>query len=179
MTERERFRDWLNSPESSISSGRSFNTPSRDSTVHGTYPRDPGQGPLLPGKTFKIIERKSGRPITLQGNSLSLATATSQGGSAATDEWLCVERNGYLGLQDPSSGKYLGHNGKSGVHALATEHKGWECLTTRDHPSGGYWLMTPDGADALRVITVGEDGKTLVTRQHGKTLWAFVEVSDP
>jgi hypothetical protein len=80
-------------------------------------------------------------------------------------------------LQDPKSGKYIGHDGKCGLRAAATEFHAWECITTRDRPGGVYQLLVPHWLETLRTIVVAEDGQSLVARQHGVTLWRFLRVS--
>lgn len=90
-------------------------------------------------------------------------------------------KNGFFGFQNPSSGRFLGHDGeegvRSGVGAWAFHLKEWEFWTPRQHPEGGYqvlWLLPPD---ELMVLCVEEDGKQLVRRTHGSQLWEFFRVN--
>ncbi|RFU74808.1 major facilitator superfamily transporter multidrug resistance [Trichoderma arundinaceum] len=111
----------------------------------------------------------SGQAITLRNGSLCLQTIED------TDDehshWLCVEANGYLGFFNPNSGKYIGHNGKWDMQASAVKFLDWEYFTPRRHPDGGYQLLTPFWQHTLREVAVTDDGKRLVRRQHGITLW--------
>ncbi|KAK9775844.1 putative Fascin domain-containing protein [Seiridium cardinale] len=130
---------------------------------------------LIPGSTYIILERQSLRAITLTKDGLCLKDM--QEGQDSSNRWLCVERSGWLGLQDPKSGKYMGHNGNGSVRAVATDFHAWECITTRDRPGGVYQLLVPHWWETLRTIVVAEDGESLITRQHGETLWRFLKTS--
>uniref|UniRef100_L2FR01 Major facilitator superfamily transporter multidrug resistance n=1 Tax=Colletotrichum fructicola (strain Nara gc5) TaxID=1213859 RepID=L2FR01_COLFN len=94
------------------------------------------------------------------------------------NQWLCVEKNGYFGFQHPSSGRYMGHGGNKSLRAKATELNNWELFTPREHPKGGYQLLSPYcmWSQALMVLCVDEDRKTVVRRNHGTTLWEFMKV---
>jgi hypothetical protein len=131
---------------------------------------------LLPGNTYMIMERESLRAITQTEDGLRLHDIHHT--QASNNRWLCVEKNGWFGLQEPRSGKYIGHDWKFRVHAAATEFRAWECITTRDHPGGVYQLLVPHWWETLRTVVVAEDGSSLTTRQHGDTRWRFLKVSD-
>lgn len=133
----------------------------------------PGAVPQ-PEKTFQIIEKNSGRAITLAGEQLKLKDI-SETGNLGT-RWLCVKQDGYFGFQNPQTGKYLGHDGKGGIRASESHLKGWELWTPRIHPEGGYEMLSPHSSYTLMVLCVHEDGSGLVRRWHGSTLWEFVRV---
>jgi hypothetical protein len=121
-----------------------------------------------------IIETTSGRAIALMKDGLCLHGIDE--GQTTNNRWLCVSKNGYYGLQDPKSGRYIGHDGNIGMRASAMEHRGWELITPREHPHGGYQLVVPQWWYALRTVVVAEDGRSLLARQHGETLGKFVRV---
>ncbi|KAH6647114.1 hypothetical protein BKA67DRAFT_663460 [Truncatella angustata] len=154
--------------------------PTTSPTASGSNSRDDfAFSGLFPGKTYVILEKISSRAITSTGDGLCLEDIEDDSDEwNQNNRWLCVESNGYLALQDVKSGKYMGHDGKQNVCAQATKLGGWECITTRDHPNGGYQLLSPHWLQSLMAIVVAEDGKSLVRRQHGTTLWRFVKVSD-
>jgi len=64
------------------------------------------------------------------------------------------------------------------MQAAVTKFNAWECVTTRDQPGGGYKLLMPHWWHTLRTVIIAEDEKTLITRDHGDTLWDFIQVSE-
>ncbi|KAJ0154966.1 hypothetical protein CTA2_12957 [Colletotrichum tanaceti] len=134
-----------------------------------------------PGKKFLIVEKQTGKAITLvDGRPVLLdLLAAAAGAGAAHDPstaWLCVEKQGYFGFQNPTSGRFLGHGGKTAVGAWASELNEWELWTPRQHPEGGYQLLSPLWSHTLMVLCVAEDRIGLCRRTHGTTLWEFVSV---
>lgn len=145
------------------------------STAENTESLWSGPGAIpWPENTFQIIEKQSGRAITLVGDQPKLHSLSSK--SHLDTHWLCVKQNGYFGFQNPHTGRYLGHDGKSGICTSASQLKKWELWTPREHPEGGHELLSPYYSDTLMVLCVDEDGTTLVRRRHGTTLWEFVRV---
>ncbi|KKY37897.1 putative major facilitator superfamily transporter multidrug resistance [Diaporthe ampelina] len=127
-----------------------------------------------PENTFHIIEKHSGRAITLAGDQPKLQ---SLGDTSHPDtHWLCVKQDGYFGFQNPQTGRYLGHDGGTGIRTWVFHLKGWELWTPREHPEGGYELLSPYYSHTLMVLCVDEDRSTLVRRRHGTTLWEFYRV---
>ncbi|KAL6857537.1 hypothetical protein ACO1O0_004975 [Amphichorda felina] len=129
-----------------------------------------------PDNTYIIVEKGTSRAITLTNNGLRLQDTNGQDEDTHNNRWLCVEKNGYFGLCNPRTGRYLGHDGKSGMRAGATVLDFWELITPRRHPSGGYQLLLPHNSVTLKMVTVAEDGRGLARRQHGQTLWEFIKV---
>ncbi|KAG6357472.1 hypothetical protein INS49_013349 [Diaporthe citri] len=110
--------------------------------------------------TFQIIEKQSGRAITLVGDQPKLQSLREA--SNVDTHWLCVKQDGYFGFQNPQTGRYLGHDGKTGIRTLVSHLKGWELWTPRQHPEGGYELLSPYYSHTLMVLCVDEDGSTLL-----------------
>lgn len=127
-----------------------------------------------PNNTYIIVEKGSGQAISLNGGALELYDFSDH--EDVNIQWLCVERQGYFGFFNTKSGVYLGHNSKETIQASATAFEDWEVVTPRHHPDGGYQLLSPLWWHTLMVIVVAEDGKSLVRRPHGTTLWEFIKV---
>lgn len=129
------------------------------------------------GKTYMILQKGTGKAITLDdGGALSMKDVLACG-KAGSNHWFCVERDGFFGFQNPGSGTYIGHDGKQEIRAAAPHLKAWEMFTPRQHPYGGYQLMTPQSQQVLMVLCVAGDGASLVRRSHGITRWEFVPVT--
>ncbi|KAK6845959.1 hypothetical protein PG987_001147 [Apiospora arundinis] len=134
-----------------------------------------------PGNTYMILEKATGRRITIiDGEILLVLPLEEQGGREAAptaeNTWFCAENQNYFGFLNTASGRYMGHNGFETIHAKAFGFRGWETFTARPHPEGGYHLLTPFWAEALKVLAVAEDGRHLVRRTHGGALWEFRKV---
>ncbi|KAL7796757.1 hypothetical protein V8C37DRAFT_371364 [Trichoderma ceciliae] len=149
-------------------------TPCSSSTANDKLWDDHFYAVPWPGSVYIILEKASGQAITLKNDSLCLQTV--EGAHNEYSHWLCVEANGYFGFFNPKSGKYIGHNGKWDMQASAEKFLDWEYLTPRRHPDGGYQLLTPFWQHTLREVAIADDGKRLIRRQHGTTLWEFVKV---
>lgn len=132
-----------------------------------------------PGSVYVILEKASCHTITLRNGSLSLSELDLDGKQDEYSYWLCVEDNGYFGFFNTKSGKYIGHDGEWDMQATAVHSKDWKYLITpRRHPDGGYQLLTPlwQHTHTLMEVAVADDGKSLVRRQHGTTLWMFIKI---
>ncbi|KAI7775302.1 kinase-like protein [Diaporthe eres] len=104
-----------------------------------------------PENTFQIIEKQSGKAIALQGDQPKLQSLRDT--SHPDSHWLCVKQNGYFGFQNPQTGRYLGHDGKTGIRTWVFHLKDWELWTPRQHPEGGYELLSPYYSHTLMVLT--------------------------
>lgn len=150
-----------------------INTPSDTIDAPESLWSGPGAVPW-PENTFQIIEKHTGRAITLVGDQPKLHSLSVT--SHLDTHWLCVRQDGYFGFQNPQTGRYLGHDGKAGMRTQVSQLKAWELWTPRQHPDGGYELLSPYYSHTLMCLCVDEDGTTLVRRRHGTTLWEFVRV---
>ena len=129
-----------------------------------------------PGNRYMIIEKKTGRAITLQNGELFLPALDREGQEAAQtahNTWLCCEQNNYWGFQNTATGRYMDHNGGGGMHAVATIIQNWEMMVARPLPGGGYQLLMPHYWHTLRVVAIGDDGRHLTRRMHGGAVWEF------
>lgn len=141
-------------------------------------PSNTGYVPSVPcpGKTYKIHLRHSEKVITItEGEVVLQSPADAQPGGGWY--WVCVEKGNWLGFRNHVSGRFLGHDGKSGLHAKVTHHKAHEYFCVRHHPHGGYVLLVkyPWGEE-LRKIGYASDGMTLVEKENDCPQWTFEEV---
>ncbi|TDZ71610.1 hypothetical protein CTRI78_v001877 [Colletotrichum trifolii] len=136
---------------------------------------NPGDVPW-PGTTFRIVEKATGRAMTLIDGELAIRDAT--GPDDPNTHWFCVEKNGCFGLMNPDTGRYLGNDGGTHVRAWSHEMGEWEYLTMRKHPSGGYQILSPAEENKLKVMCVAQNRTVLCRRDHGTTLWVFNKVEE-
>ncbi|KAL2692443.1 hypothetical protein Neosp_002852 [[Neocosmospora] mangrovei] len=94
-----------------------------------------------PGNEYIILEKNTNRAITLTKDGLCLEDDEKD--PNANKKWLCVDSNNYIGFFNPKANVYMGHDGKDGLRATAVVLKGWEQMTPRHHPNGGYQLLMP------------------------------------
>ncbi|KAK5994637.1 hypothetical protein PT974_05119 [Cladobotryum mycophilum] len=103
------------------------------------------------GNTYNIIEKSTGRALVLKdGGYLCLRDIGED--QSPLHRWLCVEKNGYFGFANVQTGRYVGHDNNWGMRAWAIHHEGWEFLTPRRHPDGGYELLVPHWWHTLRKV---------------------------
>lgn len=90
-----------------------------------------------PGSTFIIRCATSGHVVALLNGQIALEAPDGSG----SIRWACVETKGWLGFQNPVSGKFLGHDAKGKLICSADRHLGWENFCVRMRPEGGYVLL--------------------------------------
>ncbi|KAK8044156.1 dynamin family [Apiospora rasikravindrae] len=144
-----------------------------------------------PGNTYMIIEKATGRPITLKENGMIYLPGNEEGNEedaetmsatpaepapTADNTWYCAESQNYFGFLNRATGRYMGHNVFRTMQASAFSLRAWELFTAKPHPKGGYHLMTPLWANALQVVDIAPDGRHLIRRMHGGVLWEFRKV---
>lgn len=129
---------------------------------------------LWPGNVYLIIEKVSGRPIIRDGKGrVALGDVEEGPTAAASSQWLCVEGNNHIGFQNPQTGCYLGHDNDDRMAATAPFFRDCEYIIARPHPKGGYQLLSQVKLETLKLYAIGGDGKSLVRRMHGTTLFEF------
>lgn len=129
-----------------------------------------------PGNTYGIHLKGTNKVISITEGEVvlqSLAEAQCGGGWL----WTCEEKGNWLGFRNRVSGRFLGHNGESGLHAEAKQQNALERFCIRHHPRGGYLLLVkyPRGEE-LRQIGYASDEKTLVEKEKDGAQWMFEEV---
>lgn len=125
-----------------------------------------------PGSTYIIVDRAQGRAITMIDGRLSLESDACATGSC---HWVCIENKGWFGFRNTASGKYMGHDGRKNIYAAKDRHQAWEFWVARPCPDGGYLLLTTH-YDLLLKMRIADDGRSLVTREEGGTVWEFIKV---
>ncbi|CZT19484.1 uncharacterized protein RCC_05335 [Ramularia collo-cygni] len=130
-----------------------------------------------PEISYMILEKKSRKAMTLTSSGLLLQDPPTEGANAS-NTWLCVSKDNHTGFYNTSAKVYLGHDGKcssqSVEHAVVGKMAEWECFIARQHPKGGYLLLSPFWSE-LWIVGVGEEGKIMRGR-HENTVWDFEEV---
>jgi hypothetical protein len=95
-----------------------------------------------PGSTFIIVEKSSGKAITVRDGKVVMEEHGAGAGTGASSDkgkqWFCVEKNGHFGFQNQASGNYIGHDGTYGIRASASHLLAYEFIVVRKHPQGGY-----------------------------------------
>ncbi|KAK8013575.1 dynamin family [Apiospora marii] len=127
-----------------------------------------------PGNAYMIIEKDTGRALTLRNGELLLAELGSGSQKVAQtmhNTWLCCEHNNYWGFQNKATGRYLGHDGGSSMRVDAVRIQAWEMFVARPVPGGGYQLLMPHYWHTLQVIALYNGGKHLTRRMHGGIVW--------
>jgi hypothetical protein len=129
-----------------------------------------------PGSTFIIRSALSGHVITLLDGQIVLARPGGRG----SIHWACVETKGWLGFQNPISGRFLGHDIKGRLCCSAERHLGWENFCVRMRPEGGYVLLMTHFERLWHVGIKVEQGveKLVKSGDEGsdKIVWEFVKV---
>lgn len=155
--------DYVNSP-----------TISGDEHYHGNHVHSvPWQG-----NTYIITEKSSGRPVVCDTNGHVFLgdLAALMPTSTLNSRWICVDSNNHMGFQNPQTGCYLGHDNNDGMQARIKVMNDWEHIIARPHPQGGYQLLSKVWWHTLKLIMIGEDGKSLVRRVHGTCFFEFQKV---
>jgi hypothetical protein len=129
-----------------------------------------------PGSTFILRCVSSGHVLTLLDGEIKLAPAGNRG----SIHWNCIETKGWLGFQNPVSGRYLGHDAQGKLIASAGRHQGWENFCVRLRPEGGYVLLMTHFERLWPVGMKLERGvENLAKVEGGSTdgiVWEFVKV---
>ncbi|KAK5100051.1 hypothetical protein LTR70_008013 [Exophiala xenobiotica] len=129
-----------------------------------------------PGSTFIIRCATSGHVVTLLNGEITLAAP----GRLDSIRWTCVETKGWLGFQNPVSGKFLGHDNNGRLICSADRHLGWENFCARMKPEGGYVLLMTHQERLWHVGVREEQGLEKLAKigdgASGATVWDFVKV---
>ena len=129
-----------------------------------------------PGSTFIIRSVSSGQVITLLDGQIVLAPPGGRG----SIHWACVETKGWLGFQNPVSGKFLGHDKTGRLRCSVNWHQMWEYFCVRMRPEGGYVLLMTHFERLWHVgIKVEEGVEKLAKIGDGGSdgiVWEFVKV---
>ena len=128
-----------------------------------------------PGSTFIIRSVSSGHVITLLDGQIVLA----QLGGRGSIHWACVETKGWLGFQNPVSGRFLGHDINGRLCCLGGRHQGWENFCVRMRPEGGHVLLMTHYEKLWYVGIKVEQGVEKLAKSENVSngvVWEFVRV---
>ncbi|KAK8095235.1 uncharacterized protein PG998_014459 [Apiospora kogelbergensis] len=87
-----------------------------------------------PENAYMIIEKATGRALTLRNGELllvELGSASQKVAQTVHNTWLCCEQNNYWGFQNKATGRYLGHDGGSSMRVDAASIQNWEMFVAR------------------------------------------------
>lgn len=100
-------------------------------------------------------------------------------GGRGSIHWHCVETKGWLGLQNPVSGKFLGHDKQGRLSCFAAKHQLWEWFCVRAAPEGGYVLLLTHYERLWYVGSLEESGVNKLRkaeRRENAIVWEFVKL---
>ncbi|THV44777.1 hypothetical protein BGAL_0581g00050 [Botrytis galanthina] len=118
----------------------------------------------LPNFTYQIRASSSGK--FLASNSGVVTLVGPRSGKNPGIHWKCIEIKGWLHFQNTASGCFLGHNFWDDIVCTASAADGWERVTTRHVPEGGYYLLLTHWE---RLWKVGIKGGKLAKLGEGET----------
>ncbi|TGO41634.1 hypothetical protein BHYA_0018g00040 [Botrytis hyacinthi] len=140
-------------PSSTVSSNRRSHGNSDDSSSNPS-----------PNFTYQIRASSSGK--FLASNSGVVTLVGPRPGKNPGIHWKCIEIKGWLHFQNIASGCFLGHNFWDDIVCTASAADGWERVTTRHVPEGGYYLLLTHWE---RLWKVGIKGGKLAKLGEGET----------
>ena len=132
-----------------------------------------------PGRTYRIRNRGSDQILAREMGKLVLKKEEDL--DRCGWRWTCIEREGWFGFFETSSGVYLGRDNKGSFQALVIEHREWEQFDARRHPDGGYQLLSFRGGSRKRMAADIETQRVVELAGSGDEVgaaarWGFVEV---
>lgn len=172
------------------SDGNGQITPTHTGTSSPSFERPPSYSSLscpFKGGRFVILERESGRVITLRKGKLVLCLEGNEHDIDSyrygPSHWDCVENEHlWFGFENVASGKFIGHNDKKQHEwrfiAEASAHEEWEWFCTRAHPNGGHILLVKHNNGFLPMKAGGAGNRELVVDDKEKkgTRWDFIRI---
>lgn len=131
----------------------------------------------LNGSIYIIRQESTGLVIQLLGGEVVLDKPSS----LSSMDWVCEEKNGWLGFRNAASGKYLGHDGGGKLCCRAGQQREWECFSLGVSSEHGYVLLMRHW-EKLWPVTINTENKDIVTlakvegRISDGNTWDFIEV---
>ncbi|KAL6693850.1 hypothetical protein J3F84DRAFT_380087 [Trichoderma pleuroticola] len=149
-----------------------------DKEEEGEPPEDdpvkanPPENHPIPGKSFMIQTRNKPNLILAlkYGKLVWLERPIPSGGHI----WRCVEKDGWLGFRNMTSGTYFGYNKEGKIVATQNQHKQQERFAAMRKENGGYMLSVPQ-ENALLGVAFSEDGKSLVLQKGEGEALDFID----
>ncbi|KPA36237.1 dynamin family protein [Fusarium langsethiae] len=137
------------------------------------------------GSWFIIRERLSGGYLSvINGKPLLRKTRHHWGGY----RWCCTKLNGWFGLCEWTSGRFIGRDGNDKVVARAPKQGHEQCIAISHQADGGYHISIFHTADTypppqtyeLLPLKVDGDAQLLVLGSKRRTaLWDFEQIEPP
>lgn len=126
--------------------------------------------------TFIIRATLSENVITLLDGQVILAPVGTRG----SIYWTCVETEGWFGIRNCSSNKFLCHGWDGRLKCSAEQNDGWRHFTVTPMPEGGYIMQMLDWW-TLRPIVINPEGGLQKLGRTGNKLsegvaWEFIKV---
>lgn len=166
--------------------GDSVQTPSTSVTT--TVPRGPNlikDADPRHGERFIIVERSTEMALAIVDGEpeLQVCDGTETFGIQWHLHWECVLNDGWLGLRNRVTGKYLGYGieicpAVTIVQNTAIDHAVFERFHASRSSDGGHILYAPYHSE-FRLVTVGESTGVLkleMTETEEGTKWQFIKV---
>lgn len=150
-------------------------TTSASTAKHGDNHSDTNSSIPWPDSTFMIQSTSNGKVITFLDAKIVLAPP----GGLGIYRWRCVQKDGWLGFQDPASLMFLGWGNEGFLCCTTKTHKEHEYFCVRPLPQGGHALLAY-GKTAGILCPMGamldEDGIGIKHWDSPRMSWVFVKV---
>lgn len=153
-------------------------TPSATSnnTIEDSQTFDEGSASIpWPGQYFIIRSRTIGHVITFFNRKIILA----QQGGLGILRWRCIQKNGWLGFQDPASSMYLGYDEAGWLCCASYKHSEQEYVCPRKRPEGGYVLLVLVEKEPSPIGVRSTDTVDQIKIRDWKSesiMWDFIEI---
>ncbi|PTB44196.1 hypothetical protein M441DRAFT_109085, partial [Trichoderma asperellum CBS 433.97] len=128
-------------------------------------------------RTFLIRSREEPHLlVTVCSGVLKCLPELNSGGGSF---WSCVKKDGWYGFRNTVSGAYLGCDREGKMCAKQPYQSTNEYLTIDWAGNGGYILHVLENPTSAyigrRQVSISEDGKSLVAKIEGGTVWEFID----
>ncbi|KAL7924804.1 hypothetical protein ACQKWADRAFT_285993 [Trichoderma austrokoningii] len=90
--------------------------------------------------------------------------------------WKCTRKDGWFGLRNTVSGRYISHDDKGQIYVKVLHLTPHEYFTDCRDPNGGYILkQLKSPTNELMEVSISKDKKSLVHQKEGGTAWDFID----
>lgn len=93
--------------------------------------------------------------------------------------WRCIQKNGWLGFQDPASSMYLGYDEAGWLCCASYKHSEQEYVCPRKRPEGGYVLLVLVEKEPSPIGVRSTDTVDQIKIRDWKSesiMWDFIEI---
>lgn len=129
------------------------------------------------GDRFIVIDTDRQRALACYDGRLRLVYmhVDTKGHIPRQWQWSCVEKDGFMGLQNVAGKGFLGHDMWWNFAAKVPHHQGWEYFTMEKCDGGYYWIRAFHWGTPWPLVAQA-DGSGIVAKRHEGTPWEFVKV---